>query len=293
MCARFFDSIPDAELRATLLQHITGKREPKEDTQKFLRKLRQQEKDLYWLDEFDNEVTNGGFNQYFFNTNGAFIDDTITALRTICGDVFSQPLQQASRHYKHQDHIHKETRAESKNPAELLKGFLDSQDSIDFFEEETEWYRLRDSFHSSLIRFIRTNKDAFLDSKPELELSDWLHEPDQYFDNAAAHKLSLDALKNWRDDDPIGSRSRLARTLLEGARKQGAKGKYREAEAILQEALEWLNKGDDLGEELSPVTSSVLQYYGEILEQMHRTVQAQAIKSELARRGRFGDTDRD
>ena len=58
--------------------------------------LRVEEKNIYMIDTLLEEVNNGGLDQYFFNTNGKFSNDTINVLKMIGQFELAEIINQAS-----------------------------------------------------------------------------------------------------------------------------------------------------------------------------------------------------
>lgn len=282
MCSKFFDSIPTDDLRHVVASHLNLKRLSGEPDAAFMDRLTPQACDFLMVHELDNEVKTGGFNQYFFNTNGKHIDRALKAVNTICGAAAGSIVEATAKHYRLQHHIHDEARASAKSPTDILKGFLESFDSIDFWEEDNKWYEIGDEVDASLIKFLKTNKSLFVDSAVELEISDWLKEPDKYVSSDKANEISMKALKSWKDDDPVKSKVRHIELLLDAARNESEKGKHRDAEEIIREALSWLKNDNQNQQDYLVSASELLTFYSELLNKMDRKVQANAVLSVIS-----------
>lgn len=61
--------------------------------------LKQEEKNIYMLDNLLSEINNGGLDQYFFNTDGKFVTDTINLLKQIGQPDFAELIHRASEIY--------------------------------------------------------------------------------------------------------------------------------------------------------------------------------------------------
>ncbi|HOJ77999.1 MAG TPA: DUF4375 domain-containing protein [Bacillota bacterium] len=61
--------------------------------------LSEEEKLIIFVDIYLNEVNNGGFEQYFLNTEGEFADNTVKFLKKINGQNFSALLKGAIEIY--------------------------------------------------------------------------------------------------------------------------------------------------------------------------------------------------
>ncbi len=60
-----------------------------------LDKLTEPQKKFYYNQEFEREISNGGFNQYFNNSSGDFAHETILSLKLIGADKTADILQNA------------------------------------------------------------------------------------------------------------------------------------------------------------------------------------------------------
>jgi hypothetical protein len=66
-----------------------------------------------WLTEYTNfEVGNGGFVQYFFNTDGEYVDDTVAALERIGAAEHASVLLLASDRWRQEQEVFRSARAD-------------------------------------------------------------------------------------------------------------------------------------------------------------------------------------
>lgn len=61
--------------------------------------LKVEEKNIYMIDTLLGEINNGGLDEYFFNTNGKYCNDTINVLKMIGQHEFAEILHQAALIY--------------------------------------------------------------------------------------------------------------------------------------------------------------------------------------------------
>ena len=104
-----------------------------------LEALSDAEKVFYYNQIFEMEVNNGGFDQYFFNTNDEYTSETIRSLRLIGAENTASILQEAA------------TIDRSK---ELL-------DVNGFSDLEERFYRYEDDLNSLNLKFVEANKAEF------------------------------------------------------------------------------------------------------------------------------------
>ncbi|MDR3158825.1 MAG: DMP19 family protein [Zoogloeaceae bacterium] len=110
---------------------------------------------MYILYEFNHQVTNGGFSQYYGNTNGRFAKSLPNLLESIGEHALSDL---AKRVHAVIEEAHGKTSLE-------FDTFIDAYDFDDprFDEFDNEYYELveKDSMWNKLARFIRENKADF------------------------------------------------------------------------------------------------------------------------------------
>jgi hypothetical protein len=65
--------------------------------------LKVEEKNIYMIDTLLGEINNGGLDEYFFNTNGKYCNDTINVLKMIGHPEFAEIINRASIIYNGDD----------------------------------------------------------------------------------------------------------------------------------------------------------------------------------------------
>ncbi|MGB7604942.1 MAG: DUF4375 domain-containing protein [Lutisporaceae bacterium] len=105
--------------------------------------LKVEEKNVYMIDLFLSEVNNGGLDEYFFNTNGKYCNDTINVLKMIGQPEIAEILHQASIIYN---------------------GDSNDEDKFDLLNEfDEKIYNQVDfeSLYKSCIQYFRSYKQKF------------------------------------------------------------------------------------------------------------------------------------
>lgn len=114
--------------------------------------------DLYNL-EFEAEVNNGGFNQFYFNPSGQFYEHIPEALKLVGATQFADLTNRANETFE------KENRKITKHQDRTLEGFSKSYDDNQLNKFDDEFYDLHKVEHLQQLQidFIRKNKKEFID----------------------------------------------------------------------------------------------------------------------------------
>jgi hypothetical protein len=113
------------------------------------------EKDIVYIEEFEREVNNGGFSQYFQNDSGNYTEETVNAFKAIGSKIFLNILENAINKFpnslvpKNNDERN-EVLMELESNNENLWTELDNK----FYEYEEDIYEL-------LIEYIKKNINDF------------------------------------------------------------------------------------------------------------------------------------
>jgi hypothetical protein len=93
---------------------------------------------LLWATRLlEDEINNGGFNQYFFNTNGAILDDAIRGFDVFGTRAHANLARQAGRLYARDRERLAKARAEG-----TLEAFSDSYDDEPYNALDSKFFRL-------------------------------------------------------------------------------------------------------------------------------------------------------
>lgn len=113
---------------------------------------------FYYINMLQGEVYNGGYNQYFFNSSGAYANKTLEAFKLIGAIELQQNLEKAiSIHLKEQD----DPKLRSLYDEHTLESFLESYKYTTLNECDEEFYALEETLSEYCIRFVRAHPDLF------------------------------------------------------------------------------------------------------------------------------------
>lgn len=273
MCKDFFESIPDEQLIPIVWKHLVEKKPETQTELEFLAALPKEGRWLHLIMILDGEVRNGGFNQYFFNTEGSYAEDTIEALQKMCGTKHAEPMENALRFLREQAEEVKPAGAKKRSVSEMLDTMGDAYDDLDFGDFDADWKRLEKPRNLQMARFVRTNSASFLDSEQELQVSDSLDEPKKFVDNTRVRQecepIAAESDKNTR-----------VKKFLALATKYAETGKNLEAECVIREAIasmRWM----PMGGTKDPMFFEILRHYETLLQSMGRNKQSEAIHEHL------------
>ncbi len=270
MCEGYFGSIPDENVVRSVWTHLFERKPEEQSEMDFLAALTPEGKWLHLIMIVDGEVGNGGFNQYFFNTEGAYADATVAALQKFCSPKHAEPLEAALRFIGEKSG--EEGREKPRTIQEMLDALGDSFDDLDFGDFDAEWKRLEKARKMQMARFMRANSQAFIDSKDQSSVSDLLNEPKTYTDSTKVVK-EIEALEG--NDDPT-TRIRKIVAISQKYRQAGA---LIEAETALRQTLvlvRWMSQGFK-----NPVFFEILKEYQTLLDLMDRKVQSEAVQAHI------------
>src|ERR1051326_3648521 len=107
----------------------------------------------------ENDVNNGGFNQYFFNSSGQYAYQTLDALKLIGADVHYMLLQKAIAIHLGEQENQKLQSLYSQN---ALKFFSETYKYTALNECDKEFYNLNISLGKIRVKFIREHPELFI-----------------------------------------------------------------------------------------------------------------------------------
>lgn len=118
--------------------------------------LTPEEKTLYIVNIFQSEVKNGGFDQFLFNSSGAFVGELLSSLTTIGANRTAEIYKKALANLPHE----LPTDDEQRN---ALLDELISEDISELFALcDREFYEYPDNLEELLYQFIICNKESFI-----------------------------------------------------------------------------------------------------------------------------------
>lgn len=121
----------------------------------YINNLPEKEKVTYHVAILDEEVANGGFNQYFINGYGQFAKDTVNSLKLIKADKSSSLVQKAY------DIVNSKNMADNIFRSKLLSGKIKElyeYDSVvnNFLNElDDEYYEYEDNIAILLVNYLK------------------------------------------------------------------------------------------------------------------------------------------
>ncbi len=108
---------------------------------------------LYW--QFDNEVTNGGFVQFFWNGNAEYVPALLNGLELIGAKKMSKLVAEAYAEYQQQHRVFIQSNHLTDSP---LYNELEKLNQMDF-----EYFRLHKKTIDKLEKYIKTHPEEFID----------------------------------------------------------------------------------------------------------------------------------
>jgi len=117
--------------------------------------LTEPEKNFYYNQEFEREINNGGFSQYFFNTAGGYANNTIISLQLIGANKTASILQAAINQFPDNkiplDHVDRQ------NAIELI-----ADEAYKAWEElDQKFFLYEDDLNALNINYVKQNISAF------------------------------------------------------------------------------------------------------------------------------------
>ncbi len=109
------------------------------------------EKNIVFIEELEQEVNNGGFNQFFFNTAGDYTFEILKALDEIGSTKFLDILEKAIDVFPDRN-IPKEMELRR----EILEQIEDTADPI-WNELDMEFYKYEEDIHKLMVDYIKEN----------------------------------------------------------------------------------------------------------------------------------------
>lgn len=152
-------TIPDKELNSAILDYIWLKvGDNYADTDKVVSGMSVGIQAFYYINILEGEICNGGYNQYFVNSSGAYDYKTLEALKLIGATELQQNLEKAiSIHLREQD----DPKLRSLYQENTLETFLESYKYTALGECDEEFYALEEKLSEYCIKFVRAHPELF------------------------------------------------------------------------------------------------------------------------------------
>ncbi|MCA9955580.1 MAG: DMP19 family protein [Ardenticatenaceae bacterium] len=118
-------------------------------------KLSNEEKTIVFIEALEREINNGGFSQFFFNSSGDFVAETVAALKTIGSTIFLELLETAIAQFP---------------DSYVPKNQSEREDIIDRIEDdaspvwqklEAKFYRHEENIYDLMLAYISANIKKF------------------------------------------------------------------------------------------------------------------------------------
>ncbi len=124
--------------------------------------LSRSEKAVWYAWDVDCEVTNGGFNQYFFNKATRPVDPVEEAYALLGAESHKELFRHAIKDYQHvvQSHVAAMKGASGDVPT-LLENFSVTYRDNPLNDLDSHYYSIRPSIEAILCNYIRTHADKF------------------------------------------------------------------------------------------------------------------------------------
>ncbi|OJJ19489.1 hypothetical protein BKI52_22030 [marine bacterium AO1-C] len=108
---------------------------------------------MYW--QFDSEVTNGGFVQFFWNGNAEYVPSLLNGLDLIGDKKMSKLVEEAYAEYQQQHSVFIQSNHLTESP---LYDELETLNQMDF-----EYFRLHKKTIDKLEKYIKRNPEEFVE----------------------------------------------------------------------------------------------------------------------------------
>lgn len=159
LTSEIIDTTPDDRLLQTIFDNLSEKIIDYEKEYETVLTFSKPRQAIYTIWVLEGEVSNGGFNQFYFNSSGQFADLTPEALKLIGANKFSDLVSKANSIYK------KENEKIVKHQDGTLEGFSKSYEGNPLNNLDTEFYDLykTEDLYKLQVNFIRSHKINFID----------------------------------------------------------------------------------------------------------------------------------
>lgn len=117
--------------------------------------LNEEERVVLFIEMLEAQVNNGGFYQYFFNSSGNYVYETLKSLKRINAHTTTNLLQRAINIFPVSP-VPKDQKVRRETMVELDDSFSEELNKLD-----DEYYQYSENLAKLLIEFVRKNKDKF------------------------------------------------------------------------------------------------------------------------------------
>lgn len=153
------DSTSDDELIQVVFDKISSKMTADNDEYEAVLSLPKPQQSIYIIWVLEAEVNNGGFNQYYYNTNNQFSQLLLGALKQVGANKFALLVEKANKvYFTNQKSI-------TKTQDGSVDGFSESYKGNPLEKFDFEFYDLykKEDLQKLQVKFIRRNVQYFID----------------------------------------------------------------------------------------------------------------------------------
>jgi hypothetical protein len=120
-----------------------------------LEQLTEPQKNLYFNQNLEREINNGGFNQFFYNSSGDFAHETIKSLQTIDAVITADILQQAINQFPNSSIPKDRTERQG-----VLERIEEKANAV-FEQLEQKFQAYEDNLTELNLTYVRKNRSSF------------------------------------------------------------------------------------------------------------------------------------
>jgi hypothetical protein len=111
---------------------------------------------IYTTFELECEVMNGGLNQYFWNSSGAFAEETVKHLKLLGAENHAHLLENAIAIRQRE-----KPKMEKYKKEGTIDAFSRSYEDTELNDLDTEFYKLTDDLRVLRVKYVREHPEAF------------------------------------------------------------------------------------------------------------------------------------
>jgi hypothetical protein len=151
-------SIPDDKLEQAILDYVVTKIGADWDNMReTVNRLPDSFRGFYATWWLEAEVNNGGFNQYFWNPYGYWIEDAIIAFEDYGANEYAEVAKKAITLFLSEIDTHKEFRKIG-----TLEAFSESYKHTDLGDLDNEFFAIKQELSALRIAYVRQNPEQFI-----------------------------------------------------------------------------------------------------------------------------------
>ena len=150
-------AIADDEVQFAILDYVHAKMADHSDKEaEFLATLPPGVRALYVVSGVEDEVNNGGFNQYYWNSTGKFADQAVAAFEYFSARAHAELMREANR-----IHAAEQAEIEKFKQQGTLQAFSDSYKVSKLGPLDERFYKLDENLSTLIVAKIRAEPASF------------------------------------------------------------------------------------------------------------------------------------